>query len=84
MHRARSDRNTFEECSELDPTNIPRRNRARNVDPASAITRTQKLRPQSVNHARGLRRQSPRNHVVNNSRAAIFGRGSGDIREGPK
>jgi hypothetical protein len=53
VHRARSDRHTFVECSELDPTYNPRRNRDRNVDPASAKTPTQKLRPQSVNHVLG-------------------------------
>jgi len=37
VHRARSDRHTFVECSELDPTYNPRRNRDRNVDPASEI-----------------------------------------------
>jgi hypothetical protein len=44
-YRARSDRHTFVESSELDPTYNPRRNRDRNVDPASVSTRTQKLRP---------------------------------------
>jgi len=45
VYRARSDRHTFVESSELDPTYNPRRNRDRNVDPAGANTRTQKLRP---------------------------------------
>src|ERR1700755_1990062 len=54
-YRARSDRHTFVESPELDPTYNPRRNRDRNVDPASAYTRTQKLRPPIVNHDKRFR-----------------------------
>src|SRR4029079_18721130 len=49
-YRARSDRLPTRVSPELDPTYNPRRNRDRNVDPASAYTRTQKLRPPLVNH----------------------------------
>src|SRR3954464_3662666 len=36
VYRARSDRHTFAVSPDLDPTYNPRRNRDRNVDPASA------------------------------------------------
>src|SRR5689334_10461266 len=79
VYRARSDRHTFVESSELDPTYNPRRNRDRNVDPAGASNTYTEAATALSQSCSPLARQSRNDQVGNNSFTSVF-QGGGRCR----